>query len=708
MTCAGCAASIEKGLGKLEGVSEVSVSYATRSARVDTGLPEEQVLSAIAALGYEGVPSIEGQLGDHDGEHEARVATRAALQAMACAVGVLVFGGEPVIALILTTLALVFPARGMLVRALAQARHRSANMDTLVSLGVLAALGHALWSWATHGHVMLMAPAFIMGFVLVGKALEARARVHAGEAMRKLVAAVPRRARVWRDGRAQEIAAEEVAEGDVCLVHAGESVPVDGELVEGNSGFDESLLSGESMPVWKRVGDRVVAGSVNAGGEAVRLRATAVGGESTLASLLSQLAAAQSSKPPVQRLADRVSGVFVPVVVAIAALAWLVNGPLAAVAVLVIACPCALGLATPVAVQIGTGRAAQLGILVRDAAAFEAAGRLDLLLLDKTGTITRGEPVVEELRTVNVDVDDEPSASTDDANEALAAAVGLEARASHPLGRALKAELQRRGLHAAEVDELSVRPVDGGLLGRLTDGRKVTVGNAQLMHMESVPLDAGESTRTEFTRRGWSLVFVALDGELRLVIGVGDQIRPTSTRAVRILKGLDIEPVLCTGDHAAAAQAMATLAGITRVHAEQSPAEKAERVEELRAAGHKVGMVGDGSNDAPALAAADCGLAVGASTDLARAAAPLVLIDGDLARAATALELARATLRVIRQNLGLAFAYNLAALPLAFAGLVDPPFAAGAMALSSLAVVGNALRLRRFRPSLDTAFGLES
>ena len=497
-----------------------------------------------------------------------------------------------------------------------------------------------------------------------------------------------------------------------------------------------------------------MAGATNAGGALVRVRATVVGGESTAARMVADVARAQASRPPVQRLADRISAVFVPAVALLALLVWLVGpGSMAAVAVLVAACPCALGLATPAAVQVATSRAAALGVLVRDASALEAAARTDVLLVDKTGTLTRGEPVVEDVCVVGFESAgaDRPSGdpttptprrtntvpshdatgrlvgaastewqaflsggagSTESAtrlDEALAAAAAVERAASHPFAAALREAVRQRGLSEPPIDEGSVRAGGGGVSGRLSDGRHVLVGRPEFLGLHDVPWrDVAGAAVERFAARGWSLVLVALDGELRLVVGLGDQVRPTSPRAVRILRKLGVRCVLSTGDHVAAAQAVASLVGIDELHAGETAGDKAERVRRFQADGLVVAMIGDGTNDAPALAAADAGLAVGSATDLARLAAPLVLVRGDLARAATAVELARATLRTIRQNLGLAFAYNLVALPLAASGVLQPPFAAAAMSASSLLVVGNALRLHRWRPSLETAFGLES
>ncbi|HZL99528.1 MAG TPA: heavy metal translocating P-type ATPase [Planctomycetota bacterium] len=601
----------------------------------------------------------------------------------------------------------------MFAQTLRLLRARHAAMDTLVSLGGAASFGFATWSLlaggaaggapgAAHaGHAGYGAGALIFSFVLVGRALEERASRQAAAALAALGARQPPTARVLREGREQLVPAAELAVGELARVGAGEAVPADGVVVEGGSGFDESLLTGESLPQYRAVGDGVIGGALNVGGALVTLRATRVGGETTLARLVRLVAEAQGSKPPIQRLADRVAAVFVPAVLLIALAVLLLGaGPLAAVAVLVVACPCALGLATPAAVQVATGRAAQLGILVRDAAALEAAARIDTLLVDKTGTLTVGEPLVED----RVVLDGDEAAG----REALAAAAAVELASGHPLAGAIRQEVRRLGLEPPEVEPGTLQAGGGGVSGRLRDGREVAVGSPAWIASRGVDLEPAERHLEPLGRRGWTLALVAVDGRARLLLALADRIRPTSSRAVRVLQSLGVRPVMTTGDHAAAASAIAALAGIDEVHAGETPLAKAERVRALRAAGRRVGMAGDGSNDAPALAAADVGMAVGGATEIARGSAPIVLVQGDLARCAVTIELARATLAIIRQNLALAFAYNLVALPAAALGRVDPPFAAAAMSASSLLVVLNALRLRRFRSRLETGFGAES
>ncbi len=699
MTCGACASSIEKGLAGLPGVSQAQVSFATRTAAVTGEVSEAELIEAVARLGYQALPADAAG----DGADEQQDALRAAVLAAVLCVAVLALawaGGETGwVSALLTLAVLAGPGRSIFATAVRRALSWHATMDTLVALGAGAAFGRAVFGLFTGGAAHFAPAVMIVTFVLVGRALEASARARAGAALRSLVDRAVPRARVVYYGRESEVPADQVQVGDVCLVSPGESAPADGVVQEGSSGFDESLLTGEPMPRFLVPGKTVIGGTTNVGAQLVKLRATAVGADATLARLVRLVSEAQGSKPPVQRMVDRVAGVFVPLVLLIALGVWFWGpGPMAAVAVLVVACPCALGLATPTAVQVATGRAAQLGVLVRDAGALEAAARLDVLVVDKTGTLTMGEPLVEALSAI----DDH------DVGTALAAAGALEIASGHPLASAVRTEMERRGLQPLALDAESVEVGGGGVVGRLADGTAVVVGAPAFLEQHGVALDAAADALAESTRRGWTLAVVALGGRVHLVIGIADRIRPTSTRAMRILSQLGVRTIMSTGDHAGAARAIAALAGIDEVHAAETPADKAARVSALQSAGHVVGMVGDGSNDAPALAAADVGIAVGGASEIARSSAPIVLVRGDLARATSALELARATRRVIIQNLVLAFAYNVVALPLAATGVVSPPFAAAAMSASSLLVVTNALRLRGFRSRLETAFGKES
>lgn len=735
MTCAACAATIERGLAKLPGVDSVDVSYTTRVAKVSSSLDEDALISAIGDLGYEALPSLESSmealLDVGDDAHVTR--NRALLAVMLLAVVVVLGSFSTTLAMLSTAALLALPGAPLFMQAWRLARAGHAAMDTLVALGAGSAFLHGLVNWVGGNPAHFLAPAMIVTFVLIGRMLEASARGQAGASLRALSDHTPRQARVVRDGVVAEIPASEVMVGDELLVGEGQAAPADAVVVSGAAGWDESLLTGESLPVWRTEGEPVLGGALNSSGTLVTLRATAVGGDTTLAELVRMVAQAQGSKPPVQRLADRVAGVFVPIVLVSALGAWIFGGgSMAAVAVLVVACPCALGLATPTAVQVATGRAAQLGVLVRDAAALEALGRIDTLILDKTGTLTTGTPVVEAIELlgrddVAPDTNPEPDSSYasrsgpadaakpaltagDEAriDQALAAAAAIEAVSGHPLAKAVLAAHERRGLPLPVADPVTLGAGQGGVKGSLMDGTRIVVGNPAWLEVRGVDISPAAEAVARFEKRGWTLALVAIAGKVELVLGIGDQVRPTSTRSVRILQGLGITPIMSTGDHQAAALAVSTLVGISEAHAAESPGDKADRVRRLQGAGQLVGMLGDGTNDAPALAAADAGMAVGSATEVARASAPIVLVRGDLARATVAVELARRTMTIIRQNLGLAFAYNLIAIPLAFSGNVSPPFAAAAMSLSSLAVVTNALRLRAFRSQLDTGFGLES
>ncbi|MGQ0554300.1 MAG: heavy metal translocating P-type ATPase [Planctomycetota bacterium] len=762
MTCGGCAATIERGLQTLPGVESASVSFATRTASVQGAVSEAIVLERIASLGYEGVASAAGhseghgsRLGfgpgaSHAAEDMARPALLRALWAAGLAGAALLTASPwPWLAAALDFATLFGPGLGLLRAARRQALAGRAAMDALVALGALSALGLSIWlqtGAAGHGaHASMFGMAsMILSFVLAGRALEERARLAAAAAFRALGAKAPQQARVLVDGVEARVPAETVAVGDLLLVGAGEAAPADGEVVSGSSSFDESLLTGEAMPIYRGPGQRVAGGSLNVGGALVTLRAVAAGSDSTLARLLALVRQAEASKPPVQRLADRVARVFTPAVLllSLAVLAFgagpLEARALAAVAVLVVACPCALGLATPAAVQVATGRAAQLGILVRDASALEAAAGIDTLLLDKTGTLTVGEPLVEGLAAADASgrfhelprsehrwslptghdlavraERAQPSAAVSaellaGARDALAAGAAVELASGHPLASAIRQELSRSQLQPPALQDGSLQAAAGGVSGRLADGTAVLIGSPAFLGSRGVDLAAAQAVVTAFAARGWSLALVALDGQARLVLGLADRIRPSSPRAVRVLHAMGLRTIMTTGDHPASAESIAALAGVSEVHADESPAGKTERVRALQAQGHRVGMVGDGSNDAAALAAADVGIAVGSATEIARGSAPIVLVHGDLARATTAIELSRATLRAIRQNLVLAFAYNLVALPAAALGHIHPPYAAAAMAVSSLLVVGNALRLRGFRPRMETGFGLES
>ncbi|MHB1850386.1 MAG: copper-translocating P-type ATPase, partial [Acidimicrobiales bacterium] len=541
---------------------------------------------------------------------------------------------------------------------------------------------------------------FILTLILLGRLIEVRAKAGTGEAIRALLGLRAKTARVLRAGAEVEIPIDEVIAGDVVLVRPGEKVPVDGEVVDGHSAVDESMITGEPIPVEKTPGDEVVGATVNGTGS-LRIRATTVGAESVLSQIVEMVRRAQASRAPIQRLVDQVSAVFVPgvIFVALATFAlWYLLGPapvltyalIVAVTVLIIACPCALGLATPLAVMVGTGRGAQQGILFRNAEAIETSRRLDTIVLDKTGTITAGHPTLTDVLPRDGVV----------ADDLLALVAAAEADSEHPLARAIVAGVAERGLRALRAE--TFQSVTGEGVRAKVEGHEVLVGNARLLEAAGVELAGLPEAAGALSAEGKTAVLVALDGEAAGVVAVADPLKDDSIEAVKALRELGLDVVMLTGDARRTAQAVAARVGITSVLAEVRPEDKAAEIARLQAEGRRVGMVGDGINDAPALARADVGLAIGTGTDVAIEAADVTLMSGSLAGVAAAIGISRATMRNIGQNLALAFGYNAIGIPLAagvlypfFAVVLSPTIAAAAMALSSLSVVTNASRLRR-------------
>jgi P-type Cu+ transporter len=690
MTCASCAARIERKLNKLECV-EASVNFATERAtvRCDEDMPVERLIAAVESAGYRAHvarPAHEGHAaqdghdmgGHHHQDEPLAVLARRLLVAIALTIPIallamvppLQFSGWEWLAFVLSTPVVFYAGLGFHRAALKSVRHLEATMDTLISLGTLAA-----WTWST---VVLLGPisedtyfevaAVITTLIVLGRYLEARAKGRSSEAIRELLELGAKEARVVRDGVETLVPIGELKVGDTFVVRPGDKVATDGVVLEGESAIDQSMLTGESLPVEVATGSEVAGATLNTYGRLV-LRATKVGADTALAQIARLVEAAQSGKAPVQRLADRVSAIFVPVVIviALATLAgWLASGHsaaaafTAAVAVLIIACPCALGLATPTALMVGTGRGAQLGILIKGPEILEQTRRVDTIVLDKTGTITEGKMELAEVARLN-------GATR---AEVLRLAGAVEAASEHPIAQAIASAAR------AEVGDLP--PVSGfrnragiGVVGRV-EGHDVEVGRAD------------------------GAITVSWDGQPRATLTVRDTVKPTSAQAIADLKRLGLTPVLLTGDARATAERVAAEVGIERVLAEVYPEDKVAEVKRLQESGEVVAMVGDGVNDAPALAQADLGLAIGTGTDVAIEASDLTLVSGDLRAAGDAIGLARRTLRTIKGNLFWAFAYNVAAIPLAVAGLLNPIIAAAAMAVSSLFVVANSLRLRRF------------
>ena len=710
MHCAACAVRNERTLSKIPGVLSANVNLGTRRARVEfdqSAVTEAAVRDAVVQNGYE-------VLAEEDASHPSQLARQEVEAARLKAFWAIALGA-PVVVLAMADISLPWSYlgrnasiwlqailssvvvlglglqfhRGML----AQARNLTANMDTLISLGTLAALIYSLWGmWAGQPHLYFETGVVIAALILLGRYFEARSRGQAGEAIAKLMELGAKTARVVEAGGERDVPIEHVAAGDVLLVRPGEKIPVDGTLTQGASAVDESMLTGESMPVAKTTGDEVFGATINLTG-AFQMTATKVGQDTVLAQIVRLVSEAQGNKAPIQKLADRVSGIFVPVVLGIAiatALGWyLVTGDayqsfVPAVAVLLIACPCSLGLATPTAIMVGTGVGARRGILIKNGEALERGYKIDVVVLDKTGTLTEGRPAVTDITATKVGV-------TED--EVLRIAASLERMSEHPLGQAIVRAAREQGISLAEVADFT-NVAGKGITGRLPDA-VIAVGNLRLMRDQGISVERSLSHIDMREARAETAIAVASNGELIGVIAVADALKSDAKAAIQQLRSEGIATVMITGDNKRTAKSIADQIGIDEVFAEVLPQDKAQHVKDLQGRGHRVAFVGDGINDAPALAQADLGIAVGTGTDIAIEAGNIVLVKGSPLKIIEALKLSRLTFKTIRQNLFWAFVYNVAAIPLAAFGLLNPMIAAGAMALSSVSVVGNSLRIRR-------------
>ncbi len=721
MTCGSCAARIQKTLSKQDGVSEAEVNYATGRAlvtidpaKVDT----EALQKAIDRLGYalEPVPEEGADLDpDHDPQRDAEERAQRqwlirvifSVPPTLVVVWLAMFSGElgeqtwaRWTQFVLTTPVQFYVGWPFLREMARRARRFTANMDTLIGIGTLAAYGYSTVALFTGGFLYFEVAAAIVALLALGRYFEARAKSRAGHALRALLELGAKQARVLRDGQELMVDVGEVQLGDLLRVRPGEKIPTDGEVVEGESSVDESMLTGESMPVDKAPGDSVAGATVNAGG-ALTVRATAVGADTALSQIVQLVTDAQRGKAPVQRLADRISAVFVPVVIAIATVTflgwWLLAGePLTglttAVAVLIIACPCALGLATPIAIMVGTGRGAELGVLIKRIETLEQTRRITTVVFDKTGTLTHGTMTLTDVAV----------ADGGDEQELLHRAGAVEADSEHPIGQAIADAARERTGDLPAVTAFAA--ITGQGVRAEVEDTTVWVGRRSLMADNELHLsDALASRATDLEEAGRTAVLVGWDGEVRGVLAVADELKTDAATTVARLTGMGLTVAMLTGDNQRTADAIARQVGIQRVLAEVYPGDKQGEIERLQEAGEVVAMVGDGVNDAPALVQADLGIAIGTGTDVAIESSDLTLLRGDLPGVPLAIELSRRTYRTILQNLGWAFGYNTAAIPLAAAGLLNPMIAGGAMAFSSISVVLNALRLKRFGRELTPA-----
>jgi Cu+-exporting ATPase len=712
MHCASCAVNIEHALEKTAGVKSANVNYALGKATVEfdeAKMKEMDVHDVVVKTGYQ--VKMESGMQHHGGENhmmhgEAKSAAKKTIIAFVFGIPVFalamlgieiagdVAGISPSrwIQAILGTIVVLWPGMEFHRMATKLALKGRANMDSLISMGTLAALLFSWYQMANGGDLYFETAAIITAFILLGRYLEARSKGKASEAIKKLLELGAKSAhRLKTDGSTEEVPIETLNVGERVLVKPGEKIPLDGAIVEGATSVDESMLTGESLPVSKRVGDLAFGATINQQG-AITLEVKKGAKDTVLAQIVKLVEEAQQKKAPIQKLADSISGVFVPVVILISIAtfaAWfyvsrdLQASLIPAVAVLVIACPCALGLATPTAILVGTGRGARQGILIKSGEALERGRNLNVVMFDKTGTLTEGKPAVTDFDPIG-------SKSID---ELLTAIISLETLSEHPLAHAVVAFAEKEGAEKAEVSDF--RAVVGQGVEGMIGGKQVLIGNPKLLKDRKFSFDPIGSKLLRLQEQGKTSIIVAIDGKIVALIGIADTIRPNAKAAAQALRARDLEVVTITGDHEKTAQAIAAELGIERVHAEVLPDQKLEIVKRAQQEGKKVAFVGDGINDAPAVTQADLGIAMGSGTDVAIEAGQIVLVGGGPEKVVEAIALAQKTYRVIKQNLFWAFIYNVVGIPLASLGLLNPIIASGAMAFSSVSVVLNSLRLRK-------------
>ena len=737
MSCASCASSVEQAIKSVPGVIECNVNFGMEQASIQYDSQKTSLATiqeAVDAAGYKALPLQEMAAGEDDSDRKNRQAESQNLQRKLWTAGIisilLVVGGIPAMTglhlpfvpawlhnfwlqLVLTAPVQFWCGKSFYVGAWKSLKRRVATMDTLIALGTSAAYFYSVFVTFFPGFftaqgltpsVYYEVAASVVALILLGKTLENRAKGETSEAIRKLMGLQAKTARIVRNGKELEVPLAEVEIGDVVQVRPGEQIPVDGEVIEGSSTVDEAMVTGESLPVKKQLGAEVIGATINKTGS-FKFRTTRVGKDTFLAQIVKMVQDAQGSKAPIQKLADQVTGWFVPAVIAVALATFIVwfnatgNLTLATVTmveVLIIACPCALGLATPTAVMVGTGKGAENGILIKGAESLELAQKIQIIVLDKTGTLTVGKPTVTDFVTIK---------GTANSNELnlLQLAASVERNSEHPLGEAVVRYARSQEVTLTDVKDFEA--IAGSGVRGIVAGKSIALGTLRWMQELGFDTEYLELRARALESASKTVFWIAVEGKIEAIMGIADALKPSSTQAVKALQKLGLEVVMLTGDNRATAESIAHSAGITRVFAEVRPDQKAAQIKALQAQGKIVAMVGDGINDAPALAIADVGIAIGTGTDIAIAASDITLISGDLQGIVTAIQLSRATMRNIRENLFFAFIYNIAGIPLAagilypiFGWLLNPIIAGGAMAFSSVSVLTNALRLRSFKP----------